>query len=68
MMADPTPIVRLTVGRLRELLRDLPDEMPVSTEGCDCVGPSGGIEVWQGRLIINRHADLGGGEDMVFRS
>lgn len=36
---------QLTVGQLRKLIADLPDDMPVYTEGCDCVGPSDGVLV-----------------------
>jgi hypothetical protein len=35
----------LTVGELRLLLAGFPDDMPVMTEGCDCSGWAGGVEV-----------------------
>jgi hypothetical protein len=34
----------LTVGELRAALAELPDGMPVLTEGCDCYGAAGGVE------------------------
>lgn len=60
----------LTVGRLRQLLLDLPDDMLVMTEGCDCVGPSDGVEVscsWEGgdRLIVNRNDGIKDWEDAL---
>lgn len=30
--------VFLTVGQLRDKLKDLPDDIIVHTEGCDCIG------------------------------
>lgn len=39
----------LTVGSLREQLSDLPAEMPVFTEGCDCNGVAGRV-----RLVVKQ--------------
>jgi len=44
-------------------LSSLPDDLPISTEGCDCVGPSSGILI-EGDIegmkvvIINRNDSL----------
>lgn len=38
----------LTIGQLRARLAELPaeyDDCPVDTEGCDCVGPAGELEL-----------------------
>lgn len=35
---------RITVGKLLELLRELPEDTPVLTEGCDCTGGASGID------------------------
>ena len=49
---------RLTVGELRKLIDALPEDMPVSTEGCDCTGPSDGVTVNNQVLCINRNDAL----------
>lgn len=36
---------QLTVGALKELLKQYPDETLVHTEGCDCVGPASGVDL-----------------------
>lgn len=33
----------MTVGELKELLKNIPDDVIVQTEGCDCIGPADGI-------------------------
>ena len=44
----------LTVKELKELIKDIPDDVIVLTEGCDCTGISGGISgifehnIWKG--------------------
>lgn len=42
MIVNDTPV--LTVGELRAALAELPDGMPVLTEGCDCYGAALGVE------------------------
>lgn len=59
-MIDPGSVrQRLTVGKLKELLKDIPDHYVVSTEGCDCVGPSDGIwdaeDCREGQVVISRN-------------
>lgn len=45
----------LTVKRLIELLEGVLDQdLPVITEGCDCNGDAGGIEVEKDYIIITR--------------
>lgn len=54
----------LTVGELKELIKDVPDDYIVITEGCDCVGASDRIEPDPSdkTLLIGRaHAWRGGG-------
>lgn len=48
----------LTVKILRDFLSQLPDDMPIATEGCDCTGPSDGAEIYRGGLIIKRNDAL----------
>lgn len=38
---------QLTVGKLREFIKDLPDDMLVQTEGCDCTGESYGVQTFK---------------------
>lgn len=35
---------KFTVGELRDLIKDLPEDATVLTEGCDCTGDSCGLE------------------------
>lgn len=61
MRVDPK---HLTVGLLRQLIADLPDDRLVYTEGCDCVGPASGVETlehWSSNrpyLVINRNDSI----------
>lgn len=59
---------RLTVGRLKELLKDVPDGLFVETEGCDCIGPSDGIRIDGPTLIINRNEEIEREEDVEWRT
>lgn len=44
----------LTVGKLKELLEKVPDEVFVMSKGCDCSGLAGGIsEVYNDSLFEN---------------
>jgi hypothetical protein len=52
----------MTVGDLKKLLADIPDETEVGTEGCDCYGPSCGINLMDGKLYISRDDNLRFGE------
>lgn len=36
----------MTVKQLRDKLAEYPDDMPVITEGCDCEGNAGSLEVF----------------------
>lgn len=35
----------VTVGELIEMLKALPQDLPVYADGCDCIGPAKGAEV-----------------------
>jgi hypothetical protein len=37
--------IMITVKELKELIKNLPEDYPVLTEGCDCEGPCNGIEL-----------------------
>ena len=53
----PTKSEQLTVGMLKSLLADLPDDTFVIVEGCDCVGEAVGVEIWstyEGSIVITR--------------
>ena len=46
---------RPTVKELKEAIKDLPDEMPVSLEGCDCINPwNGEISTEYGDALLCR--------------
>lgn len=53
---EPTlePDPQITVGQLRELLAEYPDDMLVQTEGCDCIGPCSGMYETGGQLLLTR--------------
>lgn len=44
MTQDKKPI---TVGRLKEMLQDVPDDLIVYSEGCDCTEEAYGIDIWE---------------------
>ncbi len=46
---------QITVGQLKAMLAEYPDDMLVQTEGCDCYGPCDGVDL------------LGGGELLLTR-
>lgn len=35
----------ITVGELKRLLTNMPDDLPIRLEGCDCIGPCSGAEL-----------------------
>ena len=45
---------QLTVGELKEKIKDLPDDMTVVTGGCDCIGAAKAVEVFEGSLLVDR--------------
>lgn len=49
---------QLTVGQLIELLKQCSNlELPVYSDGCDCVGPARGIEVYSDSVTISRSVE-----------
>ncbi len=56
----------MTVAELIEELKDLPQELPVKTEGCDCYGPCSGAtledDTWNNvrrrYVILQRDDDI----------
>ena len=42
--------ITLTVGRVRKVLSELPANLEVWTEGCDCNGEASGIQIVEGRI------------------
>lgn len=46
----------MTIRELIELLEGLPPELRVETEGCDCIGIAGGVDVSDddGTVLITR--------------
>ena len=55
-----TKAKQITVGDLKALLESYDDSTWVNTEGCDCVGPSDGIEVYRGEIAISRNDKICG--------
>lgn len=48
----------ITVGELIKLLQEQPRDAPVETEGCDCHGTCGGVELMSwGDVLIRREED-----------
>ena len=45
---------QITVGQLKALLSEYPDDMLVQTEGCDCNGPCNGVDSYAGELLLTR--------------
>jgi hypothetical protein len=55
MIADDEKEGVLTVGELRKLLANYPDETLVESEGCDCDGAAGGVRLKsEGCILITR--------------
>ena len=47
----------MTVAQLIDILQTFPQDLPVYTEGCDCIGPADGADVVhhnEDYVVINR--------------
>jgi hypothetical protein len=44
----------LTVGKLLELLKDEPPDLPIYSEGCDCIDLAGGVDLYENGIMIER--------------
>lgn len=58
----PTPRYtgQLTMGQFREATKDVPDDFVISTQGCDCIGPSDGtmIDQEERTVLVERNDSL----------
>lgn len=48
----------VTVSELIKLLGEMPPDVPVELEGCDCINAAGGVEVMEhnGHVLITMEA------------
>lgn len=52
-MRQPTE-GQVTVGQLIEILKTLPPDALVDSEGCDCNGPCCGASLSNGKVLVER--------------